>query len=187
MDGVIEFFKSALDEMNEKYCRLAGGRFQERPICYEFYHQLRKLIDEKRVDFGRPVVQAEVSKRYQHYSVLGKGGKQPDFIIHVPDSRKKNFAVIEFKMASRGKSVIEKDLKKLRKFGEEGERKLGYTHLVEVIVGNEKPLAKVRQHIKSLQVPKGKEIIVIEFDVEKWKPKDWKIKYPARASPPNND
>jgi len=84
----------------------------ETPIAFEFYYQLRKLIDNGDVDFSGPVIQAEVDKRYQH---CFEKGKIPDFIIHIPNSNK-NLAVIEFKLAIRLKSNIKQVIEKLAKF-----------------------------------------------------------------------
>jgi len=95
MNNVIKAFKNALEKMDKNYCRLTQGEYQERPICYEFYHQLRKLIEYGEIDLGVTVIQAEVDKTYQRYFPTGK---KPDFILHVPDTDL-NLAVIEFKRA----------------------------------------------------------------------------------------
>ena len=97
LEEVIEPIELALNNMNKNFCKLskidykyieaANGlvdylkreKYLERPIAYEFYHQLRKLIDEGDVDFGGPIIQAEVDKNYQH---CFKNGKMPDFIIN---------------------------------------------------------------------------------------------------------
>jgi len=92
---IIEAIKLALENMDQNYCKLSKKdyneievtfknqlkqeKYLERPIAYEFYHQLRKLIDINCVDFGGPLIQAEVDKTYQH---CFENGKMPDFIIH---------------------------------------------------------------------------------------------------------
>lgn len=106
MNDLIESIKLALCNMEKKYCLLAEGRYQERAICYEFYHQFRNLIDSGEVDLGGRVVQAEVDKRYQHYNNLER---IPDFIFHVPDTQD-NLAILEFKMAPDLEGISE-DLK----------------------------------------------------------------------------
>lgn len=76
---------------------IKGEKFLERPFAYEFFHQFRKLIEAKKVDLGDTFIQPEVDKNYQH--CLGKNGRIPDFIIHLPNS-KQNLAIIEFKRAT---------------------------------------------------------------------------------------
>ena len=80
---VIDAIKMALEEMDREYCmlsqidyrrlevnesirkNLSKEKYLERPFAYEFYHQLRKLMDSGEVDFGGPIIQAEVDKNYQ--------------------------------------------------------------------------------------------------------------------------
>jgi hypothetical protein len=174
MNMVTKAIKDALDNMDKNYCLLAGGRYQERPICYEFYHHLRKLIESGKIIF-QGVVQAEPNKRYQHYTVLGRGGKQPDFIIHIPDDTENNLAIIEFKMANRIKD-LKHDLEKLSNFGR-GE--LTYKYLIEVVIGNKNSLAQAGEFIRSWHDSNtGEEIIIIEFNISSWKvANDYKIRY----------
>jgi hypothetical protein len=111
---VIEATKMALEKMNPKYCKLSQinydalvdyneeplddnikeaarlDKYLERPFTYEFYHQLRKLMDCGCVYFGDCVLQPEVDKEYQHYF---KKGYIPDFIIHVQNRNNGNLAV----------------------------------------------------------------------------------------------
>jgi hypothetical protein len=112
----------ALERMNRKYVDLSKiyysevdenirelaikNKYLERPFAYEFYHALRKLIEQKKVDIGGRVIQAEVDKRYQHYFSTGV---IPDFIIHEPNNTKRNFAAIEFKLATNT-SELKQDL-----------------------------------------------------------------------------
>jgi len=134
--------------------RLAKEKYLERPFAYEFYHQLRKLIDCGKVNFGGPIIQAEVDKRYQHYF---KHGKIPDFIIHIPNT-KRNLAVIEFKLASN-LSDVEGDFEKLGEF----RKMLKYQYLVQVIIGNNSSLESVREGIRQLSSTNGEKIAIVEF------------------------
>jgi len=152
-----------VSESTKKY--IIKEKYLERPFAYEFYHQLRKLIDNGGVDFGGPVIQAEVDKRYQHYF---KNGKIPDFIIHVPNTRQ-NLAVIEFKLATNLGS-LEHDFEKLVEFkNNEG---LKYMHVIEVIIGNETSLRNAKRYIMGLNKSKLKGITIIEFNTDSWKVND---------------
>ena len=159
MNDVIGSIRVALSNMEKCYCLLAEGRYQERAICYEFYHQFRNLIDSGEVDLGGRVAQAEVDKRYQHHDNLEK---IPDFIFHVPD-KQDNLAVLEFKTASNLKG-IEQDRKKLLTFGQN----LHYRHLVQVIIGNSKSLRRAKDHLSKLETESAREIVVIFLDTDSW-------------------
>jgi len=177
---VIVAVKTALEKMNKKYCRLsqvdysgigvneslsgllAENKYLERPFAYEFYHQIRKLMDEGDLDLGGPIIQAEVDKRYQH---CFKNGKIPDFILHVPNTHH-NLAVIEFKLATN-LGGIKYDLEKLIEFKKNEDLK--YTYVIEVIIGNRAPLKSAKEHIKQLNKPRGEEIIIIEFNTDSWR------------------
>ncbi len=180
---IIKATKTALEKMEKEYCTLSQidyskladkiresakkEKYLERPFAYEFYHQLRKLMDCCAVNFGGHVIQAEVDKEYQH---CFKNGKIPDFIIHTPD-RKKNLAVLEFKLTSN-LSKIEDDFNKLKEFKEN--RYLEYEHIIEVIIGNNASLKRARKNIETkLNNTKFKEITIIEFDTDSWKAEDW--------------
>ena len=186
---VIDAIKTALEKMNERYCKLSKidynrlgvgesyrkklskEKYLERPFAYEFYHQLRKLIDDGEVDFGGPIIQAEVDKRYQH---CFRKGKIPDFIIHIPNTDI-NLAVIEFKLASNlNKSNLEKDFKKLLEFKQE---ELRYNYLVQVIIGDSSSLEDARKKIKDISTDNGERIIIVEFNTQTWKADEWEIKY----------
>ncbi len=178
---VVEVVKLALDSMEKDYCSLSKliyenieasdsiiivlkeEKYLERPFAYEFYHQLRRLLDEGRVDFGEPIIQAEVDKRYQN---IFKKGKIPDFIIHLPNS-KRNLVVIEFKLATRKAEDIKKDIRKLVKFKTKEE--LNYDYGVEVILGTNQDLDVLRADINNWNKFEGEEIIIIEFNTDSWK------------------
>ena len=185
---VIPAIKTALENMDKNYCKLsqidysrigvnesfrehlAEEKYLERPFAYEFYHRLRKLMDSGDVDFGGPVIQAEVDKRYQHCFTTGK---IPDFIIHVPNARP-NLAVIEFKLATNLGS-LEHDFEKLVDFKKN--KDLKYTHVIEVIIGNGNSLRHAKERIMQLNKSEGEEITIIEFNTDSWKVNDWKIRY----------
>lgn len=181
----------ALERMNRGYCRLSTldyskleinesakkklskEKYLERPFAYEFYHQLRKLMDNGEVDLGGPIIQAEVDKRYQH---CFENGKVPDFIIHVPNNTDKNLAVIEFKLASNLRD-IEEDFKKLVEF----RQTLNYKYLIQVIIGNSYSLERARNHIKEIS-DNGEKIIIVEFNVENWRTREWEIEYKSNVA-----
>ncbi len=181
INSVLKAVKLSLDNMSQDYCKLSRlvyekieasdsiikilkkEKYLERPIAYEFYHQLRRLMDEGGVDFGGPIIQAEVDKRYQH---CFENGKMPDFIVHTPDSEQ-NLAVIEFKLATRAKEHIKEDLKKIVKF--KTNLDLEYSYGIEVLIGTKNSLENRRKDITDWDKAGGEEIIIIEFDVGAWK------------------
>jgi hypothetical protein len=185
---VIPAMKTALENMDKNYCklsqidyasigvsksvrkRLAEEKYLERPFAYEFYHRLRELMDSDDVNFGGPIIQAEVDKRYQH---CFKTGKIPDFIIHVPNARR-NLAVIEFKLATN-LSKLEHDFKKLVEFKKNEDLK--YPHVIEVIIGNGSSLIRAKDRIMKLNKSEGEKITIIEFNTDSWKVTDWEIMY----------
>src|SRR4030043_1988755 len=64
--------------------------YRERVYCYELYHQLRIALGD---DFSYKL-DGEVDKA-GHLSI--RGGKKPDFIVHIPDEMDRNLVVIEVK------------------------------------------------------------------------------------------
>ncbi len=181
---VIEAVKLALKNMNQDYCKLSKlvyekieasdsiikilkkEKYLERPFAYEFYHQLRRLLDKGDVDFGGPIIQAEVDKRYQQ---CFERGKMPDFIIHSPNS-KKNIAIIEFKLATRVKESIKDDFIKIVEF--KTNSYLKYSYGIEVLLGPKHALENRRKDIYDWNKKEGEEIIIIEFDTDNWKTDD---------------
>ena len=159
----IDYSMLGVNESTKKH--LVEEKYLERPFAYEFYHQLRKLIDNGDVDFGGPIIQAEVDKRYQHYF---KNGKIPDFILHVPNTQQ-NLAVIEFKLATNF-NKLEHDFVKLVQF--KNNEYLKYTHVIEVIIGNETSLRDAKEYIMRLNKSEVEEITIIEFNTDSWKVND---------------
>jgi hypothetical protein len=174
--------KAALLSMDSRYASLSdivNGEaeetervytYQERPYAYEFYHQLRKMIEEQKLELGGHFVQPEINKTYQHY--LLNEGKIPDFIIHVPNSKTENLCVIEFKRAKSGE--INGDLKKLVEFKDS----LRYQFLFEVIVGKKSEVKDLKDRMKSYarEMPQT-EIAVISFNIDSWQADDWLLQY----------
>ncbi len=183
---VILAIKTALENIDENYCELSQidysilrankstqkfleeEKYLERPFAYEFYHQLRKLIDSGDVNFGGPVIQAEVDKRYQQ---CFENGKIPDFIIHVPNTQK-NLAVIELKLASSFRK-LEGDFKKLVEF--KNSKDLKYAFAIEIIIGNHSSLKKAKECILKMEKTRGEEITIIDYNTHTRKVSDWKI------------
>lgn len=180
--NVIDATKMALEQMDKTFCKLSqrdysklyehikeqakSEKYLERPVAYEFYHGLRKLIEGGIVNFGGPIIQAEVDKKYQH---CFEKGKVPDFIIHVPNNTTKNLAVIEFKLASNLDNII-KDFNKLLEFKEN--QSLKYKNIIEVIIGGEVSLDKARNEVKRVGKSKGNKITIMEFNTDSWKVTD---------------
>lgn len=184
-EEVLSAIEDALENMNGEYWKLSKLKYSdfndrlsdsnietleemkylERPLAYEFYHQLRSLIESGEIDFGGPIVQAEVDKRYQHYF---EKGKKPDFIIHVPSKKggDVDLAVIEFKRVSQGLGKVKNDLKKLLKFRKND---LNYQNLVEVLIGEELKLKECSEKLKELSLDEGEKIHILEFDVKSGK------------------
>ena len=177
---VIKAIKVALEHMDRKYCTLSQidyskinvinsfrnylskEKYLERPFAYEFYHQLRRLMDRGKVDLGGPIIQAEVNKRYQR---CFETWKIPDFIIHIPNSDQ-NLAVIEFKLTNN-LTGIKSDIKKLVEF--KTNQDLKYANGVEVILGDKPSLESLRKDINNWNDNGGEEIIIVEFDTDSWK------------------
>lgn len=173
--------KMALENMDKEYCRLskmdyvaieklAGKKFLERPFAYEFYHQIRKLLDAGKIELGGCVIQGEVDKSYQH---IFTEGKIPDFIIHVPDINK-NLMVIEFKLANNPYG-FKKDFDKLFEFKTNDQLK--YDRAIEVVIGSKDELNIAREKISALSQENGEEITIAEFDTDIWKTNLIKIIY----------
>ena len=139
---------------------LAEKKYLERPFVYEFYHQVRKLMDKGDVDFGGPIVQAGICQDYQH---CFENGKIPDFIIFVPNLNR-NLGVIEFRLASNP-TQIKYELAKLAEF----RRELGYRYVIEVLVGSKTVLKDIKEYLTKLSEPDGEKIMIVEFDTDSWK------------------
>lgn len=168
-----------LEKMDSKQVRLSTiglspdddlvARYQERPFTYEFYHQLRLMIDNGYIDFGNYIVHPEVDKGYQEeYGT----DRIPDFIIHVPNAID-NLAIIEFKTAKNQK--IKEDFNKLLEFREKPQ--LQYKYAIEIIVGKTDDLKTVNKQIKQWCKADGVIIHIIWFNIDTWKAHLTNIKY----------
>lgn len=169
---IVEAIKRALERMDMRYCALSQidhaadpepieySKYLERPFAYEFYHQFRKLLDEGKLELGSSVIQGEVDKRYQH---LFEDGRVPDFILHTPNCRTQNLAVIEFKLASVSSEQLVHDFQKLVEF----KRVLKYEHVIEVVIGRTLPMKRAWKNIDSLSSSSGEAIRVFGYDVER--------------------
>lgn len=83
----------------------------------------------------------------------------------MPNSRQ-NLAVIEFKLATN-LSTFKSDIEKLIEFKTNG--RLKYTYGVEVIIGNKKSLANVKELVKKMSKSEGEDIMIIYFNIDLWK------------------
>jgi len=54
---------------------------------------------------------------------------------------------------------------------------LKYTHVIEVIIGNETSFRDAKERITKLNKSEGEEITIIEFNTDSWKANDWEIRY----------
>jgi len=146
-------------------------RFQERQFAYEFYHQFRKL-QEKDNSKSKCVMQPEVNKGYQNYSIKSI----PDFIFHIPDTND-NYVVIEFKLAKRKNQYIKKDIEKLIKFKTNVDLK--YRYAIEVLIGNTKEIDKTINYLKKISGTDGKgiEILILTLNTDNWTVKENKFKF----------
>ncbi len=152
--------------------KLKEEKYFERLFAYEFYHQFRILIENKKVDFGGAVLHAEVPKEYQRCFKKGNG-KIPDFILHVPD-KSLNLAVLEFKLATNlGK--IDHDFDKLLDF--HNNAALKYENIIEVVIGDTNQLEKATDTIKKYNDEDGETIVIIYFNTETWKSNKTEIQY----------
>ena len=147
-------------------------KIQERPFTYEFYHQFRKMWDSGSIVSivsSDVVIQAEVNKIYQG---IPECEKIPDFLLHKPSAAEKNYAVMEFKLASNH-SQLKNDFNKLVKF----RQILNYEFLIEVVIGKDSDLRTAINKINKLKTSSGDKIIIICFNTEIWKANDFEIKY----------
>ncbi|MGI4833595.1 MAG: hypothetical protein ACRYFK_09065 [Janthinobacterium lividum] len=111
----LHYIISALNEIEQRYIRLpamhkASGLIRERVFCYEFYHQMRKIIP----GYREIVINGEIDKRgYPTFN-----NQNPDFVFHVPGSNAGNAMVCEVKGDIR-KLGLAKDLETICNFIEE--------------------------------------------------------------------
>lgn len=194
----MDVFIKALESMDRNYCNVSKlnynnsdsqmtikllnkKKYLERPFAYEFYHQLRKLIEKSQTIFGDKVFQAEVNKHYQH---CFENGKVPDFLIHKKNEDSENFCVIEFKIIrvrnrnndnySNKKDIIN-DFYKLIKFKKN--TYLKYKNLYSILIGDEKNIETICEEINNIKKngDGDTEINIIFFNTDSWKAKQKNI------------
>ena len=84
--------------------------FRERIYCYELYHQLRTILEDK---FKyRYTLHGEVDKR--GHEIISKN-YVPDFIVHSPGCMEKNLIVIEVKILKKN-TKLKYDVDKIKYF-----------------------------------------------------------------------
>jgi hypothetical protein len=170
MYDLLDSVRVALTRTDPNYCRLSeidysqettrwehAAKFQERAIAYEFYHQLRSLMERGECGWSA-LLQAEISKDYQH---LFKEGVAPDFLIHIPSSIGHELAVIEVKLATRPSGELEADLDKLVSFRNS---RLTYQYLIQVIAGPAADVARKRTWLEGRSVSEGDLVSIFTYD-----------------------
>ncbi|MRX41326.1 hypothetical protein GJU43_18720 [Flavobacterium sp. LC2016-23] len=103
----IQNFRRALEYRNGRFFNNDFERFGERVFCYEFYHQLRILIDNERINnplfLDGALLQAEVEKMQiielvERFGLrILRGRMSPDFLMHTPGNANFHPYVIEVK------------------------------------------------------------------------------------------
>lgn len=123
----IQSFRAALQHRVGRFDGDNFERYGERVFCYEFYHQLRILIDserEKNPEFLKDtLLQGEVEKMQimELVDSLGlenmDGEYSPDFLMHSPGNAKSHPFVIEVKCESDiSSNKVLNDINKLIQF-----------------------------------------------------------------------
>jgi hypothetical protein len=161
------------DQVNHPWLSL-----QERVVAYEVYHQLRRLEEDRKVNFRPARLQAEVNKFSQHYfrdqfralyDALGlpvdfkASEAMPDLLLHVPGTED-NRAVVEVKREEGFNAEdVEWDLAKLALFSGP---KLHYEERIFVMVleAGSNP-EDVFERISALGTTGGPAIDVLLVDV----------------------
>lgn len=146
----------SLEAIGIKY-RNPYGTPYERIICYEFYHQLRKRLDEKR---SQLVLHGELEKGYR------KIRKVPDFVFHLPKKDVKNFAVIEFKSTRSGMRWVKHDLRKLE---ECRGPPLNYQLGILVIFGKKNKLVRIKERLLKISDQIGRDLEILLYDSDNGK------------------
>lgn len=137
MDEFDEILAHAAAALASEYFRLPvdgeDAVYRERVYCYEFYHQMRARWPEESPYF----LNGEVDKQQHPY--FGHGGyPKPDFLVHVPGTRR-NYAAMEVKSPAAAAESIRKDIGTLMQFTRWYERTLYLIYGVEP----EEPLERV--------------------------------------------
>lgn len=123
----IQNFRHALEYRNGRFFNNDFERFGERVFCYEFYHQLRILIDNERNKTPKfldgTLLQAEVEKMQiielvERFGLRTlRGRMSPDFLMHSPGNANAHPFVIEVKCENELSSrKLFFDLEKINQF-----------------------------------------------------------------------
>jgi len=125
----LKYLMIACKRIGEDYFRLrvASSKellLRERVYCYELYHQLRIILENKRF---RYTLHGEVDKR--GHKIIHRN-YIPDFIVHVPGEMK-NLVIIEVKPL-RKNVKLKYDIDKLKYFIDEAE----YYRGIMLVFGN---------------------------------------------------
>lgn len=120
-------FREALEGRQGEFVDDDFERYSERVFCYEFYHQLRKMIDEERVNSPAFMRNAELQGEVEKMNIIGlieRFGIEslskefiPDFLMHSPGDVISHPMVIEVKSVNNlSASALLYDLEKLDEF-----------------------------------------------------------------------
>lgn len=125
-DDVVNWFADALAEVGEDYFTIRAAYtpelVRERLFCYELYHQLRKISDG--IGVQGLYLHGEIDKR--GHSLFDRSDwRNPDFVLHMPGSMEKNWAIVEVKGNIEDRLAIQKDIETITTFVEEYGYKLG--------------------------------------------------------------
>ncbi len=185
---IVNAVKHALEKMDRRFLDLSGLIFDkhtgellkrlgeteekllERPFAYEFYHQMRVLWDSRAevvAPFSDVVIQGEFDKGYQGIPNLDR---IPDFLLHSPNSDKRNFGVIEMKRAHSVQG-IELDFDKFVSF----RNQRNYQYFVEIVIGHTRELNMSQLRSLNQEGEHVVEIDVVLFDFDTWRADDCRI------------
>lgn len=128
MRKYIDIIKDALNSVGNEYYLIPTtynpeGIVRERVFCYELYHQIRKIQEEKNDEFPL-YLSAEIDKS-GHVQFLSEHRINPDFIIHKPGNMELNTIIVEVKGIIRSDDGIKKDLTNISVFIEKYNYKQG--------------------------------------------------------------
>ena len=123
----IDSFRAALSSRQGRFAENDFFRYGERVFCYEFYHQLRVLIDNYRTEHTKFLSGAELQGEVEKMQILGLIERfqlaslsrefVPDFLMHSPGNAELHPFVLEVKCISELSSyAIFHDLEKLDEF-----------------------------------------------------------------------
>lgn len=101
---ILEIIEEALNVVEQPYYNIlttykTEGIIRERVFCYELYHKMRIILEEKRnIEF---TLNGEIDKR-GHPEFEVEDRKNPDFIFHTPGTMEKNMLIVEVKGKTDG-------------------------------------------------------------------------------------